>query len=149
DYHNEFNSKEGAHQKMYESIKEKIQNKKPGEVDYPEIQKLKGLIRKGEAKAGCRYVGINDENTHFMDMPFYETGKVKKKPLGDEDIKMTVDILNRLKPHLIFAAGDLSDPHGTHRVCLQAIFKALDTIKATKEPWIYDCRVWLYRGAWQ
>lgn len=149
DYHNEFDSKEGAIQKMYESIKEKIQNKKPGEVDHPEIQKLKGLIRKGEAKAGCRYVGINDENTHFMDMPFYETGKVKKKPLGEEDIKMTVDILNGLKPHLIFAAGDLSDPHGTHRVCLQAIFKALDIIKTAKELWINDCRVWLYRGAWQ
>ena len=149
DYHKEFDLEESATQKMYTSIKEKIQNKKPGDVDAPEIQKLKGLIRKGEAKAGCRYVGIDDKNTHFLEMPFYETGKVKKKPLGDEDIQITVDLLNKLKPNLIFAAGDLSDPHGTHRVCLNAVFKALSIIKESKEPWISECRVWLYRGAWQ
>ena len=149
DYHKEFDLEESATQKMYTSIKEKIQNKKPGDVDAPEIQKLKGLIRKGEAKAGCRYVGIDDKNTHFLEMPFYETGKVKKKPLGDEDIQITVDLLNKLKPNLIFAAGDLSDPHGTHRVCLNAVFKALSIIKESKESWINECRVWLYRGAWQ
>src|SRR5690625_7892285 len=90
---------------------------------------IKGLIRKGEAKAGGRYCGVPDENMHFMEMPFYETGRVKKSPLSDEDIQITVDLLREIKPHQIYAAGDLSDPHGTHRVCLTAIFKALAVVK--------------------
>ena len=84
---------------------------------------------------------------HFLDMPFYETGLVKKKPLGEEDIKIIVDLLRKIKPHQIFAAGDLSDPHGTHRVCLNAIFRAIELLE--HEEWMKDCYVWLYRGAWQ
>ena len=80
-------------------------------------------------------------------MPFYETGRVKKNPLGDEDVQLTVDLLRKVKPHQIYVAGDLSDPHGTHRVCLEAIFRALDIIK--EESWADDCYVWMYRGAWQ
>lgn len=110
-------------------------------------KKIKGLIRRGEAKAGARYCGVPDDNMHFMDMPFYETGRVKKKPLSDEDIQITVDLLREVKPHQIYAAGDLSDPHGTHRVCLKAIFKALEIVK--NDDWAKDCWVWLYRGAWQ
>lgn len=124
-----------------------LQNKEPGQVDSPQVQKIKGLIRRGEAKASCRYVGIPDENAHFLDMPFYETGRIKKNPLSEADIKLIVDLLQTIKPHQIFAAGDLSDPHGTHRVCLAAIQAAVLELK--NELWIKDCYVWLYRGAWQ
>ena len=124
-----------------------LQNKLPGQVDSPEVQKIKGLIRRGEAKAGCRYVGIPDENAHFLDMPFYETGRIKKNPLSEPDIQLIIDLLQKIKPHQIFAAGDLSDPHGTHRVCLAAIQEAVHRLK--DEDWMKDCYVWLYRGAWQ
>ena len=133
--------------KFISKIREQIKNKKPGQVDSPQVQKIKGLIRRGEAKAGCRYVGLTDDRAHFLDMPFYETGLVKKKPLGKADIDIIVDLLQEIKPHQVYAAGDLSDPHGTHRVCLNAIFQALERLK--KEKWIKDCYVWLYRGAWQ
>ena len=132
---------------FYESIKKQLKNKKPGDVDTDEIKMIKGLIRRGEAKAGCRYVGIPDEKAHFLDMPFYETGLVKKNPIGEADIKIIMDLLEEIKPHQIYAAGDLSDPHGTHRVCLDAIFKAIDRLKS--KDWMKDCYVWLYRGAWQ
>ncbi|MFN8674558.1 MAG: glucosamine-6-phosphate deaminase [Candidatus Sericytochromatia bacterium] len=132
-----------------EKLKNEIKTKKPTDLDSLELQKIKALIRKNEAKAACRYVGIDEKNAHFLEMPFYETGTVKKKPLSEEDIKIIVDFLNEYKPDQIFAAGDLSDPHGTHMVCLNAIFSALDRIVESKEEWIKKCRVWLYRGAWQ
>jgi len=147
DFHNEFDMKQEVTEILYESIQDKIAKKEPGEIDSPEIQKIKGLIRRGEAKAGARYVGLPDERMHFLDMPFYETGLVKKKPLGDEDIKIIVELLQKIKPNQIFAAGDLSDPHGTHRVCLDAIFQAVKLLE--NEEWMKDCYVWLYRGAWQ
>ena len=124
-----------------------IKNKQPGQVDSPEVQKLKGLIRRGEAKAGVRACGVSSKNCHFLDMPFYETGRVRKKPLGQEDIDIIVNLLRDLKPHQVYAAGDLSDPHGTHRVCLSAITKALEVVK--DDDWYADCDVLLYRGAWQ
>ncbi|MCB0495547.1 MAG: glucosamine-6-phosphate deaminase [Cyclobacteriaceae bacterium] len=108
---------------------------------------LKGLIRRNEAKTACRYCRVKDENVHFMDLPFYETGTIKKKTLGEKDIQLTADLINRIKPHQLFVAGDLSDPHGTHRVCFEAVKKALKKLK--KESWSKDCRVWMYRGAWQ
>ena len=86
-------------------------------------------------------------NLHFLDMPFYETGAVKKKPIGEADIKLIVDLLEKLKPHQIYAAGDLSDPHGTHRVCLDAVYLAIERVK--NQSWFKHCEVWLYRGAWQ
>lgn len=132
---------------LYKRVKEAMKKKKPGEVDTPEVMKIKALIRRSEAKAGARYVGLPDEQMHFLDLPFYETGKVRKKPIGEADIKIIVDLLEQIKPHQIYAAGDLSDPHGTHRVCLDAIFLALERLKGEK--WLEDCRVWLYRGAWQ
>lgn len=138
--------KEKANQ-LYVEAQEFLKNKKPGETDSESIQQIKSLIRRGEANAACRFVGIPSNNIHFLDMPFYETGKVVKKPLGEADIKIIVEILQTIKPHQIYAAGDLSDPHGTHRVCLDAIFKALHLLK--KEPWMLECRIWLYRGAWQ
>ncbi len=139
----------GAEQaaKIERHIDEFLRNKKPGQVDSPEIQKIKGLIRRGEARAAGRYCGIEYDNLHFLDMPFYETGTVRKKPIGEEDVQIIVDLLRKTKPHQIYAAGDLSDPHGTHRVCLSAILKALDRIK--DDDWTENLEVWLYRGAWQ
>ena len=134
-------------EKFYRKIVASIKGKRPGEVDSPEVMTIKGLIRRGEAKAGCRYTGIPDSQAHFLDMPFYETGMVKKKPLSEKDIQIIVDLLEEIKPHQIYAAGDLSDPHGTHRVCLAAIYKAIGRLK--KKSWMNDCYVWLYRGAWQ
>ncbi len=150
DFARDFSAFEQGSQELsdvYERIVQAIKNKKPGEIDSAEVMKIKGLIRRVEAKATCRYVGIPDENAHFLDMPFYETGLVKKNPIGKADVEVIKKVLQQLKPNQVFAAGDLSDPHGTHRVCLKAIFLALDELK--DEAWMKDCRVWLYRGAWQ
>ncbi len=124
-----------------------IRAKKAGEVDTPELRQIKGLIRRTEARAAARYSGVKPENTHFLELPFYETGRVRKKPIGEEDVRLVADLLERVKPHQVYAAGDLSDPHGTHRVCLAAIRQALGQL--SEQPWIRECDVWLYRGAWQ
>ena len=147
DFNKNFGFKIQETEMLFDRMETFLEKKKPGEVDTEQIQKIKGLIRKSEAKSACRYCGLNDENIHFMDLPFYETGKVRKKPLSDEDIQITVAYLQKIKPHQIFAAGDLSDPHGTHRVCLNAIFKAVEILK--NETWMKECKIWLYRGAWQ
>ncbi len=123
-----------------------LRNKKAGQSDSPEVRMVKGLIRRGEARAGARFCGLGDKQIHFLDMPFYETGRARKKPLGDKDIKIVEDLLREVRPHQVFAAGDLADPHGTHRVCLDAIFQAFRNLK--KEKWMKDCWLWMYRGAW-
>lgn len=128
-------------------VEEFLRNKQPGQVDSREIQLIKGLIRQGEARAGARCCGVSADRLHFMNMPFYETGGVKKKPLGDDDIRITVELLRSLKPHQIYAAGDLTDPHGTHRTCLKAIILACDVCR--QDDWFRESEVWLYRGAWQ
>jgi glucosamine-6-phosphate deaminase len=130
-------------------VVEFLGHKKLGEEDSPLVQNIKALIRKGEAEAACRFCGVKEPNVHFMNMPFYETGQVKKKPLGEADIVETVAILQEIRPHQIFAAGDLRDPHGTHRVCLDAVLAALGRLKTQGEAWVNDCYLWLYRGAWQ
>ena len=132
-----------------EKVRTFLASKEAGEIDSPEIQQLKGMIRKGEALAACRYCGVKEEHAHFQNLPFYETGTVKKKPFSQEDIDLTVDLLQKVQPHQIYAAGDLSDPHGTHRVCLSIIFEALKQLKEAKAKWLDHCYVWLYRGAWQ
>jgi len=147
DFNNAFGLDKEDGEKFYKKVVKSILQKGPGQVDSAEVMRIKGLIRRGEAKAGCRYVGIPDGQAHFLDMPFYETGLVKKKPIGDKDVQIIVDLLEKIKPHQIYAAGDLSDPHGTHRVCLAAIFKAVEKLKS--KPWMKDCYLWLYRGAWQ
>ncbi|MBT1686371.1 glucosamine-6-phosphate deaminase [Dawidia soli] len=147
DFNEQFGLSKGDGEKFYKQIVKSIREKGPGQNDSPEVLSIKGLIRRGEAKAGGRYVGIPDEQMHFLDMPFYETGAVKKKPLGEEDIKITMDLIEKIKPHQIYAAGDLSDPHGTHRVCLAAVMEAVKRLK--DKDWMKDCWVWLYRGAWQ
>lgn len=131
------------------SAEQFISSKKKDQMDTREIRAVKGLIRRGEAKATCRYVGLPEGRWHFMNMPFYETGTIEKKPLGEEDILITMELLRKLKPHQVYCAGDLADPHGTHRVCLEAVFEALRRIKAAGDDWIKDCWVWLYKGAWQ
>jgi glucosamine-6-phosphate deaminase len=126
-----------------------LKNKKTSEVDTAEIRSIKGLIRRCEAKATCHYVGISDANIHFMNLPFYETGTIEKKPMGEEDIQLTVDLLRKVQPNQIYCAGDLADPHGTHKVCLDIVFESLRRLKAAGDPWLKDCWVWLYKGAWQ
>lgn len=147
DYHDAFDLEESEVHKLFTTVLTQLTDKKAGEVDSTEVQTIKGLIRRGEAKAACRYCGIPIEHAHFLEMPFYETGRVRKKPLGEDDIQLVMDVIEEIRPHQIYAAGDLSDPHGTHRVCLKAVFKALERLE--DEPWMNDCRIWLYRGAWQ
>src|SRR5699024_6214941 len=120
DYHEMFDLDQEEPDQMLAEIKDSIQNKEPAQPDSEEIKHIKGLIRKSEAKAAGRYCGIPESQLHFMKLPFYETGKVKKKPLSQEDIDITVELLRDVQPHQVYAAGDLSDPHGTHRVCLEA-----------------------------
>jgi len=126
-----------------------LQNKKDSEIDTQDIRDIKGLIRRCEAKATCHYVGLKDENIHFQNLPFYETGTIEKKPMGEEDIKLTMDLLQKIKPHQVYCAGDLADPHGTHKVCLDIVFEALRRLKTDNEEWVKDCWIWLYKGAWQ
>jgi glucosamine-6-phosphate deaminase len=123
-----------------------LNNKKENQLDSLEVRKLKGLIRRRESYGAIRHIGLKDENVHFLELPFYETGQIKKNPLGTEDIEIVKDIISKIKPHQVFAAGDLADPHGTHEVCLNAIFEAMKQLKS--EPYMNDCWLWLYRGAW-
>ncbi|MEI8204201.1 MAG: glucosamine-6-phosphate deaminase [Bacteroidota bacterium] len=147
EYKKIFNLEGKDSDEKYQLLKEEIENKQLGQADSEEVLKIKSAIRKGEALSAVRYVSIPENKVHFLDMPFYDTGKVKKNPLSEADIAMIVDMIKTIKPHQIYAAGDLSDPHGTHRVCMNAIIQALSRLK--NEDWMIDCRVWLYRGAWQ
>ncbi|MGM0546810.1 MAG: glucosamine-6-phosphate deaminase [Bacteroidota bacterium] len=147
DYNEMFDMNQKEANAMLTDIKKFLNEKEPAQVDSDEIKHIKGLIRRGEAKAAARYCGVPEEKLHFLDMPFYETGRVKKKPLSQEDVDIIVDLLREIKPHQVYAAGDLSDPHGTHRVCLKAILDALK--ECEDDDWADECYVWLYRGAWQ
>lgn len=136
--------------KILDDASKFLKNKKSSEQDTPEIREIKGLIRRGEARATCKYVGLTDKQIHFMNLPFYETGTIEKKPMGQKDVDLTVKLMRKIRPHQIFCAGDLADPHGTHKVCLDVVLAALQVIK--KEPdnaWLKDCFVWLYKGAWE
>ncbi|MDB5210596.1 MAG: nagB [Sediminibacterium sp.] len=136
-------------QEILNSARKYIDHKQKNQADTAEIRSIKGLIRRCEAKATCRYVGLTEDRAHFMNLPFYETGTVDKKPMGEEDVLITMELLKKLKPHQIYCAGDLADPHGTHKVCLEVVFESLRRLKATGETWTKDCWVWLYIGAWQ
>jgi glucosamine-6-phosphate deaminase len=126
-----------------------LETKKSNQMDTGEIRAIKGLIRRCEAKATCRYVGLKDDQVHFQNLPFYETGRIEKKPMGEEDVLLTIELLRKIKPHQIFCAGDLADPHGTHKVCLDIIFESMRRLKAAGDSWVSDCWVWMYKGAWQ
>lgn len=129
-----------------ENIINFLRSKKDNDIDSLEVRKLKGLIRRSESLAATRYLGLPDSNVNFLDLPFYETGTVKKNNLGEADIDIMCGIIERIKPHQIYAAGDLADPHGTHKVCLDSLFEALKKLKHNS--YMDDCWVWLYRGAW-
>jgi glucosamine-6-phosphate deaminase len=135
-----------AQEKHYAKIIKFLNKKSPGEVDIPEVRAIKGLIRRGEARGGARYTGLPDSQIHFLDLPFYETGGTRKKPLGQEDIDIVARLIEEIKPHQVYAAGDLADPHGTHRVCLDAIFGAFHQL--APHAFMKDCWLWMYRGAW-
>lgn len=126
-----------------------LARKRKNERDTPEIRAIKGLIRRCEAKATCRYAGLTDDRAHFLNLPFYETGTIEKKPMGEEDVQITIDVLQKIKPHQLFCAGDLADPHGTHKVCLDIIFESMRRLKDKGEEWVSNCWIWLYKGAWQ
>ena len=107
------------------------------------------MIRRCEARATCKYVGLTEDHIHFMNLPFYETGTIEKNPMSDEDVKLTVKLMREIEPHQVFCAGDLADPHGTHKVCIDIILAALAFMKKAGDAWLADCRVWLYKGAWE
>lgn len=147
DYNEKFGIKSVEAENIYKKAEVFLKNKKSSKIDIPEVRYLKGLIRKGEARSTSHFVGLPDEQIHFMELPFYETGAIEKKPLGEEDIQLTMNLIEKIKPHQIYAAGDLADPHGTHKVCLDAIFEAAKRLKSND--FMNDCWIWLYRGAWQ
>ena len=115
-------------------------------LDDKDVRNMASLIREKETLAATRFVGIPDSNVHFLKLPFYETGTVNKMPPSNSDIKIMIDIIKKIKPHQIYAAGDLADPHGTHKVCLDVLFDVLELVK--KKSYMKNCWVWLYRGAW-
>ena len=131
---------------LYSSMRSFMESKLPNQVDTQEIQTVKGLIRKGEAISGARFAGLADDHINFMALPFYELGKSQRNSVTERDIELTMELLQRVKPHQIFAAGDFADPHGTHKVCFNIILKALERLKG--EEWVKDCWLWMYRGAW-
>lgn len=146
DYNAKFGIESPQADSIYDEAQAFLQVKKNGEKDIPALRYVKGLIRRSEAKNTCRFVGIPMERVHFLDLPFYETGMVDKKPIGPEDIAIIADLIETLQPHQIYAAGDLADPHGTHKVCLDGIFAAVKSLR--ERPFMNDCWIWLYKGAW-
>ncbi|WP_019207854.1 glucosamine-6-phosphate deaminase [Phocaeicola abscessus] len=134
--------------KMYKNIRKFIAEKKETTLDTRDILTIKGLIRRGEARTACTYNQIPLHRVHFLDLPFYETGKIVKNPIGKTDIEIVLKLIRTVKPHQIFVAGDLADPHGTHKVCTDAVLAAIDVEKENKAEWLKDCRIWMYRGAW-
>jgi glucosamine-6-phosphate deaminase len=146
DFNDHFDAKNPKATRIYKEAVKFLQSKKDSEIDIEEVRYIKGLIRQGEAKAACRYVGINKNAVHFLNMPFYETGSVQKKPLGEEDILLVLNLIEEVQPHQIYAAGDLADPHGTHKVCLDAIMSSVTRLKHRE--YMENCWVWLYKGAW-
>ena len=147
DFCSEFKIHAPGLEELESHIDEVLRKKQPGQVDSDQVQRIKGLIRRGEAREGARCCGVKDENLHFLDLPFYQTGRVKKSPISADDINITLDLLRDIQPHQIYAAGDLSDPHGTHRTCLSAILQSCQQCEG--DAWYESCAIWLYRGAWQ
>lgn len=132
----------------YKDVKKALKEKKEGENDPRMILNIKGLIRRGEARTACTFNDVPKERTHFLDLPFYESGGVEKLPMSQADVDIIAKLLDEVKPHQIYVAADLADPHGTHKKCTEAVLAALSQAKARGDEWINDCRVWMYRGAW-
>jgi glucosamine-6-phosphate deaminase len=146
DFNEKFESPNAKANRIYKEAIQFLKNKPDSEIDISSVREIKGLIRKGEAKNTCRFVGIKKENAHFLELPFYETGTIRKKPIGEKDIQIVMDLIEEIKPHQIYAAGDLADPHGTHKVCLDTILEAVSRLKHRE--YMKNCWVWLYKGAW-
>ena len=142
------NSEDQVINEKYTEIRNYLKDKKDGDMDTRDILTIKGLIRRGEARTACTYNNIPLDHCHFLDLPFYETGKIQKNPISEADVEIVRNLLREVKPHQIFVAGDLADPHGTHRVCTDAVFAAIDLEKEEGAKWLKDCRIWMYRGAW-
>ncbi|MFC2512294.1 MAG: glucosamine-6-phosphate deaminase [Prevotella denticola] len=132
----------------YKEIKEFLKHKKEGDIDTQDVRTIKGLIRRGEARTACTFNQIPLDHVHFLDLPFYESGKIEKLPMGEADVDIVRKLISSVQPHQIYVAGDLADPHGTHRKCTDAVLAAIDLEKEAKAAWLKDCRVWMYRGAW-
>ncbi|MGB8703599.1 MAG: glucosamine-6-phosphate deaminase, partial [Gillisia sp.] len=147
DFDKSINKDTSELQKLYNKMRDFFKIKQPNDVDLEEIRNVKAFIRKSEAYAGARYAGLKDSNIHFMSLPFYETGKTVKNPVTDIDVEQTKELLQKIKPHQVFAAGDFDDPHGTHIVCFRIVLEALIQLKET-EDWAKNCWLWMYRGAW-
>lgn len=146
DYNRQFNIHNPTSDKIYDEALSFLKIKKNGEKDIAALRQVKGIIRRGEAKNTCRFVGILQEQIHFLDLPFYETGWVEKNPIGEADFKIITELIDKIKPHQIYAAGDLADPHGTHKVCLDGVFETVKRLK--QKDYMKDCWLWLYKGAW-
>ena len=142
------NSEDQVITNKYNEIKKFLASKKEGDLDTKDILTIKGLIRRGEARTASTYNNIPLSRVHFLDLPFYESGKIEKLPMGEEDVRIVEALLTEIKPHQIYVAGDLADPHGTHRKCTDAVLAAIDQEKQKGEAWLDDCRIWMYRGAW-
>jgi len=134
----------------FDEVKKLVESKRPGEPEPRALLEMKGAIRRSEARGAVRSFGLNDNtNAHFLNLPFYESGGIKKNPRTQADVDIIKDLIKKLKPHMIFMAGDLADPHGTHRVCTEAALEAMEQIKEEGgNTWVNDTHVWLYRGAW-
>ena len=135
-----------AMEKAFKQMKKDIELKKLDEPESSDLLKYKAALRRAEARGADRYLGVPEERVHFLNLPFYETGTVKKNPLGQADVDIIVKLLREVKPHQIYAAGDLADPHGTHGVCLDAILRAYNVVDG--DDWFKECNTWWYRGAW-
>ena len=140
------NSEDQVINDKYAEIRKYLKEKKDGDMDTRDILTIKGLIRRGEARTACTYNNIPLDHCHFLDLPFYETGKIQKNPISEADVEIVRNLLREVKPHQIFVAGDLADPHGTHRTCMEAVLGALEVVK--DDEWLKNCHLWLYRGAW-
>ncbi len=135
------------YEKLSTDVRDFVKSKtSAGDVDSKEIREIKTMIRQAEATIACNYIGVQPDHIHFLRLPFYETGTIKKGQLSERDVNIVKNLLQEVKPHQIFVAGDLADPHGTHRVCTDAVLAAIDELKGQK--WMKDCRIWMYRGAW-
>lgn len=141
-------SKDSVISKKYQEIKEFFAHKKKSDFDTRDILTIKGLIRRGEARTACTFNEIPLNRVHFLDLPFYESGKIEKLPMTEKDVEIVRALLQEVKPHQIYVAGDLADPHGTHKKCTDAVLAAIDEEKKAGAEWLKDCRIWMYRGAW-
>lgn len=144
----EFGLDSDLYNQKSKEIKEFLSTKHDGDIDSADLRFLKGRIRRAEAKTACNWMGVKPENVHHLDLPFYETGTIKKGDLSERDVKIVKDLISSVKPHQIFVAGDLADPHGTHRVCTDAVLAAIDELLDEGAEFMNDCRIWMYRGAW-